>query len=610
MSSTPPASSTGQTHSPPRSRATPGPPSAGQAPPSQSARAAGGPPPLRDLPDPATVPADPPSLVPAEEILLSSLADLQRPLWKRAWRIGLLMLGLWAFLLLNFVIGTAPTGVLLILPLMMMERPGAASGIIASLGFNTTLLRASVPLVPLLGAAASIAMIPLAARAGARMNPQRALGEREFQDRFSQRLADVLLAPVGVVVALQLLVTLSPLPSPWRELGPGPLAALGLGLIAVLIVRSLLRRMLPADVLLGIPSPAQIAAWSRTEDDDDLRHAALARLRAQDRRHLPPSPARLRPSAGSIGRALAITARALLPWPAILIGALMWVVFGISDAAITFSRVSEFAVARTGYGWPFWVAGALVSIPLLLVMGLAPRFAAMMHREKRADVTDQRTYLYWSQRSAVNPWEKAMPATIGWICAAAIVLAVLVQLAILAILGEARPAVVVWSVLVITVISPVAGAAIAHQYRDELRTAFYGPAGAYMRRAVPWALVAAGERTRADRDRDPAVQAARRDRVSVGIDAAILPGDPPRHESPHLHESGLLGRGGAGLDLSGRTPGAPTAGGGPGGLKPGTLPDLGAAHGPVRQLPAARRTHDIPHDIDDLAEPELPTRRG
>jgi hypothetical protein len=130
--------------------------------------------------------------------------------------------------------------------------------------------------------------------------------------------------------------------------------------------------------------------------------------------------------------------------------------------------------------------------------------------------------------------------------------------------------------------------------RVGLRDVLYGPAGDYMRREVPYALVAPEFGTRADRAKDPAVRAALRKRLQAGG------GD-------HALEIFDLDAAGERLWVDESAPGASDTAVREADLAQGVLPDFGGegsafTGGGTDGSEQAASLHDIPESVTGLRE--------
>ena len=141
---------------------------------------------------------------------------------------------------------------------------------------------------------------------------------------------------------------------------------------------------------------------------------------------------------------------------------------------------------------------------------------------------------------------------------------------------------------------PLLGVAATQAMKSGLRDVLYGPAGGYMRRETPYALVAPEFGTRADRAKDPAVRAALRKRLQADG------GD-------HALEIFDLDAAGERLWVDGAAPGASDTAVRQADLAQGVLPDFGSegsaftggGNSPSEQ---ASHLHDIPDTVTGLRE--------
>ncbi len=479
-------------------------------------------PPLRDLPAPRTVPPEETNLVPPGEIIAESKRAITRRLLQISWRPGLVLLGLWYLLLALYVLGASPAYWILSL-LASLAEPGFLRSTLASLGFTSSGLWTAFLLLPVLATALSLVLLPLAATAIAGLQPRRFLTERDFQREVAARITAVLMVPpVVALLALPLSVLLG-VPQPWSGLGPGPLSALSLGLGALLVARPLVQQCVSAPAVLGITSASELETTGRLDRDLEARRAAAEQIQAQDRRHLPPtpgSPAAAAPtSPRAVAAALVAVGRASLVWLWPAVAGLGGMLFGIADWVVVlmgFGTTDLTAVSSSPGYWQQVVLAVPVLLLVVLGVGLAPAAAVRLTESQRAQVRDQRTYPSWEHRRRVNPWEERAVALTGWISAAVGVLGAAAFGLLTWIVPVGTALSTVWSVAAALVLAPLLGATAAAGMRSGLRDVLYGPAGDYMRRPSPYALVAPEVGTRADRAADPAVRAALRKRLQVG----------------------------------------------------------------------------------------------
>lgn len=475
-------------------------------------------PPLRGLPSPPRVPSAAPHLVPPAEILAESKRAITRRLLAIFWVPALILLALWYTLLTLYVVGASPTFWGLSLLVTLVE-PGLFTQSMTSLGFSSRGLWLAYLFIPLLATATSVPLIPVATRAIAGLNPRLFLSERAFQESVSSRITAVFLAPAVLVVAALPVAVVLGMPMPWSGLGAGQLMALCLGLGAIMLAWVSVRRSVTAARVLGVAPWQQVRATAQLEPDQERRRAAAKLVLAQDRRHLPPNPGSPESAGAFTPRgmltALAATARASLlwVWPAAVV--LGWVIFGIADFALVIAGIAseDLTQVPSALRWPVAAIGAPVLLLVLFAVALAPGLAALCARSLRGQVRDQRTYAEWAHRSRVNPWEARVVALTGVFTGCVVALGAMVLGGALSLVqaGTAVSTVALWTVVL--VLAPLSGAAAAAAMRSGLRDVFYGPAGWYMQRESPYALVAPEIGTRAERAKDPAVRAELRRRL-------------------------------------------------------------------------------------------------
>lgn len=549
--------------------------------------------PLQDLPAPRPLPALDPQLVLPQEFVLDSRRDLARRLLRRAWGPALVLWGLWLLLSAAYILGAAPSFWVLTL-IFSLAEPSLGSSQRAAIGFSWGDIARILGLVPLLGTALSLAALPLSSALVARLRPQEHLGEEDFQRAVSARAAaPLLIAPCAAIALLLALVVLQ-VPLQWRALAAGPLGAVAFGLGMVLIAFVILRRVLSASRLLGIePAEALRQRLQGTATEDAPLIAA--RLLVQDRRHLPPTDSlQEQISLAGFGRALRVAGREWLSWvvPAALASA--WLIFTAVDAVVMFARLLETdglggSQTRSELPWTVYAAGIPIAALLVAGMGAAPFAAMRLARSRRGSASDLRTYPLWEDRVRVNPWEASVVRTTGWLHGAMAIGAIAALTAVLLATGTMTGAGWAWIIADALLLAPLIGAAGASAMRRGLREVVYGPAGRYVRRPVPWMLVAPLHGTRADRAADPRVRAEQRRRE---IDAAGVHGllllDAP------LGETAASSGGAPGEGADGKA----------GGPDPAALPDFGAS----ADQDTARRsrgpaTHAIPRSETVLRGP-------
>ncbi|HEX7350525.1 hypothetical protein [Brachybacterium sp.] len=558
-------------------------------------------PPLTDLPAPRRLPDEPTNLVPPGEIIAESKAVIRRRLLRRIWAPGLVLLGLWYLLLFLYVSGSSPTFWLLSL-LVGLAEPAYLRAALVDLGFTPSGLGAAFVVVPAAGTLLSLALAPLIPALIAGLQPRRYLSEKAFQSEVSLRVTQVLMAPpLLIMLALPLSVVLG-LSQPWSGLGPGPLSALCLGVLALQIAWVLLRRTVTAPRLLGIPDAEALHTTARIGTDPQERRDAAKQVLAQDRRHLPPTPGSEAEGAAHTPRgaltALRLLWRASLIWVVPAAAGLGWLVFAITDLVTALLGMSTMDL--TAVSSPSRTAQLLLTLPVALVMvcGLAliPALAILLSAGQRDQVRDQRTYQEWSHRARVNPWEARVVALTGWLSAGWalggwVVLAILLQ--VVQVATALSWALIITGALVLT---PLLGAAAASAQRTGLRDLLYGPAGDYTRRESPYALVAPDIGTRAERAKDPAVRAGLRKRLQA-------------EGGDHTLEIFDLDAAGERLWVDDTEPGATDTAVRQADLARGALPDFGGegsaftGGGPsAGSLEGADAPHDIPESVTGLQD--------
>lgn len=484
-------------------------------------------PPLRSLPTPQRLPEESTALVPPAEIIAESKAAIRRRLLRILWAPALVLLGLWYLLLVLYVSGASPTFWFFSL-LATLAEPSILRSTVVSLGFTTDGLWTAFLLIPVVATLLSLLPALLAPSLVAGMRPRRFLSEQGFQREVATRVtATLMLLPILVVVLLPLTVVLD-LSQPWSGLGAGPLSSWCLGVAALLLAWVLVRRLVPAARVLGIPDPGVLATSARIDPDLERRAAAAAQERAQDRRHLPPNPATPALSGAATPRgallALALIARASLTWVLPAAMGLGWAVFGITDLITVISRIStnELTEMTSPLRWQQGAIAAPILVVVLLGLALTPALAVVLSATQRDQVSDLRTSAEWTHRARVNPWEARAVALTGWLAAGWMLAGAVLLAAALQLLHVATAMTWVGVTLQVMVLAPLLGLAAASAMRTGLRDVLYGPAGDYMRRQSPYALVAPDVGTRSDRAKDPAVRAALRRRLQEGADDHAL----------------------------------------------------------------------------------------
>lgn len=558
-------------------------------------------PPLTGLPSPPRLPEENPSLVPPAEIMAESRAAITRRLLRIVWMPALVLIGLWLTLLFLYIAGASPTFWLLSLLVGLFE-PMYLSGAVRSLGFSSSGLWAAVLLLPVLATGLSVALLPLASRVISGIDPRRLLSEADFQRQVATRITAVLMAPPLLIVALLTLLVAQPIGQVpglhWPSLSAGPLTALCAGLLSIMLAWVWIRSWVSAVRVLQVTPLPALLTTARLDRDHDKRHVAAARVLAQDRRHLPPTPGSTEEHGARSPRglltALRVSARAWLTWVAPTMLALGVIVFGIADVVAVIMGMGQDlqAVESAPLSLPA-VAGFLtVLLFTALAAALAPAVAIELSRGQKAQVSDQRSYPEWAHRARVNPWEARVVGLSGWITAAAALASLAAVAGLLQLLGAATALLWTWLVLGALVAVPLVGLGTAAGLREDLRDVIYGPAGLYMRRETPHALVAPDLGTRADRGRDPAVRAHLRQRLQA-------------QGGDHQLEIFDLDAAGERLWIDESLPGARTTEVRAADVAAGRLPDFGGQGSPF-QAPHqgyGRRDHDIPDSVPGLREP-------
>lgn len=529
-------------------------------------------PPLTNLPDPTALPEDLPPL--PREIMLESRSVLTRRILRGFWRSAIVLLVLWGLLVLGYVWATGPT-IWVMTPLLATMSDGALGMIASLLRYSLAGIGLALLVVPVLGTALSLAMVPVASRWAGRVDPRRLLRAADLPRVVASRVAlCLILPPVAVVLALVVAVACQA-PLHWGDLSYGALAGLGIGGVFIGCAHLILRRTVRGPALV-VPEPLP----------GDLGGRALApeQVAAQDRRHLP--PAGIEASPRLLGRALLVTLRGTARWTGFALLGTMWLVFGLADFLIVMGRMAD-AVSRAEVGgdemvyastlpWSTYVLGGLV---LLLVLGLfsvAPLLAVGLSRGARSQVTDQRTVDSWSRRREVNPWEARVCALVAWIDAVGVALAAIALGIVLGVLGELGALGWIWVLFVVLVLAPLVLGGAHSAMREGLRDVLYGPEGRYMRRRTRWARLVPELGTRTQLAADPVI-AARIRREEPPTDGGATPEGLPAHvvEAPPM-----------------APPNTPD----------GALPDFGTRSGPddARHGARAPRSRTIPRDVSDL----------
>lgn len=561
-------------------------------------------PPLVDLPAPRRLPREATNLVPPGEIIAESTGALRRRLLRICWAPGLVLLGLWYLLLVLYVAGSSPTYWFLSLLAGLAERAYFRAAL-AELGFTASGLWTAFLLLPAAATVLSLLAMLLAPGLVAGLQPRRFLTERDFQHEVSTRVTAMLMAPPTVIVLAWPLTVMVGMPQPWTGLGAGQLSSWSLAVGALPLAWLAVRRLVGAPSLLGITAAAELEATGRIARDPEERRAAAEQARAQDRRHLPPNlddPA-LRAAATPRGAlaALAHITRASLRWVLPAAAGAGGMIFWVTDVVTVFVGLT--AMDLTEVSSPLRWQHALVVAPTILIvlLGLAllPALAVPLAASQRDLVRDLRSHPEWAHRARVNPWEARVVTLTGWFAALWGLSWTIVAVIALDLLQVANGVTVAWAVVTALVLVPLLGGAAASGMRSGLRDVLYGPAGDFMRRESPYALIAPEVGTRSDRAKDPAVRAALRKRLQAGG------GD-------HALEIFDLDVAGERLWVDDSAPGAKDTAVRAADLVQGTLPDFGSegsAHtgggipaGDASDLQAAP-PHRIPESVTGLREP-------
>lgn len=556
-------------------------------------------PPLTDLPSPPRLPEEETHLVSPGEIMVESRREILRSLLRRLWAPALVLLGLWYVLLTLYVVGASPTFWLFSL-LAGLGDPAYLRQAMSALNFTSEGLWTAFLLLPALATVLSLLGALLVPRLVAPLQPRRFLSETQFQRGVEDRTTAMLLAlPVLTVLALPLTVVLG-LPQPWTGLGAGPLSVWCAGLVALELAWVLVRRTVPAARLLGITSHEVLHTEARIGTDPERRRAAARQHLAQDRRHLPPNPGTpaadgARSPRGAL-TALALIARSALTWVLPALAGTSWLVLGIADLVTVLGSLSATGLSQveTPLRWQHLAVG----LPLLGFVAagcaLAPALAVPLSSGHRAQVRDQRTYAEWAHRARVNPWEARVCTLTGWLCAGWALAGTVLAAVLLPLFGAGTALTWVFLTLLALMVVPLLGVAATQAMKSGLRDVLYGPAGGYMRRETPYALVAPEFGTRADRAKDPAVRAALRKRLQADG------GD-------HALEIFDLDAAGERLWVDENAPGASDTAVRQADLAQGVLPDFGSegsaftggGNSPSEQ---ASHLHDIPDTVTGLRE--------
>lgn len=515
--------------------------------------------PLRELPPPPPVGPDEPAL--PDEILLESRRELTTRLLRQVWKPALVIAALWLLLVIGYVQSISPT-MWALSPLYLGSEISLGT-LLRTLGLSPWPVALALALVPVIGTAISIALVPLASARIARLNPRHELTDLAFRRRIARTWARILLAPVAVTIGLLALAVLGQAPLAWSDLSYGVLAGfaggIGLTWCATLAVRALLD--VPA--VLGDRDPGDVLA--------------------QDRRHMPPSapldlPRVLVRSLLETLRIIAVTAgTTLLP--------LAWLVFGFGDAVVVFGRTADPSLGSridTGLSPATWIAGAALLVPTVLAMALVPWTAMRTADGLRPQVTDLRTYPAWNDRALVNPWERRVCTVIALADAGIALTALVLLVFVLAVAGSLDAMAWAWIVLDVLLVIPALWGVALLRMRARLRDVVYGPASRHMRRRCPAARIAPEAGTRSELAADPVVRqrmrAASGDEYGLGAAGAPHAAGAPDTASPSRRAD-------------------PTRG-----LPAGELPDFGATGSRLTPIPRRARRDDgsIPEDLTDL----------
>ncbi|PWH06302.1 hypothetical protein DEO23_04770 [Brachybacterium endophyticum] len=547
-------------------------------------------PPLQDLDPPRRLPPTDPAAVLPEEYLVDSRRALLRTLVRACWAPALILWGLWLCLVVLYVLGAAPTYWALSL-LAALGSPHALRQAMVVTGFSSGGLLLAVIAVPLLATALSLLLLSLSAALVGRVRPREHLSETSFQRSVAQRAALPLIAPAHGTIALLVLAVICRAPLHWRALSAGALSMLAIGIGLTLLAGLALRRWYSAPRVLHCPAPAALETAAMIGPHEE-RPGAAHRLLAQDRRHLPPADDDLGPGAGL--RALTVTGRAWMRFvvPAGL--ALAWLVFALTDVVVLFGRIAETSAwqqsSPSALPWQLLAVAVPLGGITVCALAIAPLVALRLARPHRRRVTDQRTYRSWSDRVQVNPWEGAVATWTGTLHAGIALTAVIVLGLALGLGGVLTAVGWVWLVLDVLVLVPLIGLAGTWAMRHHLRYVIYGPAGRYMRRRTPTALVAPLLGTREERAQDPVVIAEiRRRREATASEHDLR----PLVAAPDAGVPGVPSGSDAGTGAGRQATGDPLA-----------LPDFGAQGGPSAGSARQRGSgHAVPTSTTELREP-------
>lgn len=548
-------------------------------------------PPLTELPEPPRREAMDTVTVLPDEYLLDSRRALLLRMLRTCWAPALVLLGLWLLLVASYVIGAGPTNWALSL-LAASAEPGILRQAMVTYGFSPRSLTLSFVVLPLVATVVSLLPLPLGAMLIARVQPRSYLSEQAFQRAVATRATAPLMAVPLLAILVAVCSALLQGPLPWKALAAGPSAAVAAGLGWTMLAWLLVRRWMSASRLLGVPD-VEALTRSATVGPQEGRSAAAQQVLAQDRRHLPPS--RERPAAAMIGRTLLVTARSWRTWviPAAL--GIAWCIFSGVDAAVLIQRLSVSSFTsdlRTEMPAAFYLIALVVLLVFVPAIGAWPMAAMRLARPERANVRDLRTYRTWADRRRVNPWEEKVVRLVG-IGHGAIAIACTALLAVLLVLFEVTPVGTwVWITLDVVVLAPLIGGAGYAAMREGLRDVVYGPAGWYMRRRTPYALVAPEAGTRAERAEDPLVRAEMRRREQSGAEGrSDASGSDDRDRTEHLPPGALPSQ--IDDDMIAR----------------GALPDFGHADAVRPAVPEPRdaeNPYPLPDAVDTTSAPHRP----
>ena len=552
-------------------------------------------PPLLNLPPPPRVEPEDPGLVPPAEILAESVRALTRRLLRLSPVPAVILVALWALLFLMYVLGASPT-MWFLAALASLADPSFFRYTLTALGFSANGLWITALLLPVGATGVSLALLPLAARWIAGLNPRDFLSERAFQQAVSSRVTWVLIAPVILTITLLLLAIAVGAPLQWQSFSPGPLSMLCAAVLAVQAAFAGIRAWMRADRILQIPSADALERTARIDPDLEKRHRAAAAVLAQDRRHLPPNPgtpqARAAARPAGAWRALRLISARALVWVLPALASIGWAIFAMVDVTQVFSGMLEDDLLQVrGQPLDSWML--LLGIPALLVLAVAvafaPALAVQLAGTSREGVIDQRPYAQWEHRARVNRWEASAVAWTGGLVAGACIAVVLGHALLTTLVGHSTALLWTGVFVAVLIVAPLLAGAAVHAMRSDLRTVLYGPPGWYMRRETTAALVAPDIGTRTQRGQDPAVRAALRTRLRAQA------GD---HE---LELFDLDAAAGEKLWLDESLPGAKDTDVREADVSRGILPDFGADDSPFQASPDQDRT-SIPDTVRGLQE--------